>query len=85
MCGRGREEAAPKRTDSGMVESKVVSHFSLEKEAFIYSFRICKKAYHDLLREKPSSLFVLLGWSSISIASLMMCSMHPDFMLILIS
>jgi hypothetical protein len=30
------------------------------------------RGFHDLLREKPSFLSMLLGWSSISITSLMM-------------
>jgi hypothetical protein len=35
---------------------------------FLQSFR---GGIHDLLRQKPSSLFILLGWSSISVTSLM--------------
>jgi hypothetical protein len=31
------------------------------------------------VREKPSSLF-MLGWSSIFFVSLMICSIHPNFM-----
>jgi hypothetical protein len=27
------------------------------------------RGFHDLLREKPSSLFILFGWNSVSIAS----------------
>jgi hypothetical protein len=38
------------------------------------------RGFQDLIREKLSSLFVMLGWSSISIASLMMRSMHPVFL-----
>jgi len=34
------------------------------------------RGLHDLLREKPS-LFMLLGWSAISIASLLMYSICP--------
>jgi hypothetical protein len=34
------------------------------------------RGFHDLLRQKPFSLFILLGWSSILIASLMMRSMY---------
>jgi hypothetical protein len=33
------------------------------------------RCFHDLLRQKPISLFILLGWSSISMASLTMRSM----------
>jgi hypothetical protein len=36
------------------------------------SFMEQMRGFHDLLKQKPSSLFILLGWSSISIASLMM-------------
>jgi hypothetical protein len=43
---------------------------------FLRSFREQRRGFHDLLRQKPSSLFILLGWSSISIASLMMPSMY---------
>jgi hypothetical protein len=35
-----------------------------------------KRGFHDLLRQKPISLFILLGWSSISMASLTMRSMY---------
>jgi hypothetical protein len=31
--------------------------------------------FRDVLRQKPYSLFILLGWRSISIASMMMLSM----------
>jgi hypothetical protein len=34
------------------------------------------RGFHDLLKQKPSSLFILLGWSSISIVSLIMRSMY---------
>jgi hypothetical protein len=34
------------------------------------------RSFHDLLRQKPSSLFILLGWSAISMASLTMWSLH---------
>jgi hypothetical protein len=36
--------------------------------------------FHDLVRQKASSLFILLGRSSISIASLMMLSMYLGLM-----
>jgi len=54
------------------------SHFSLEKGALFHSFRIYKNSFHDLPRAKPSSLFMLLGWRMISIASLMIFSTCPD-------
>jgi hypothetical protein len=34
------------------------------------------RGFHDLLRQKPISLFMLLGWCSISVASLTMRSMY---------
>jgi hypothetical protein len=34
------------------------------------------RGFHDLLRQKPYSLFILLGWSSISVTSPMMQSMY---------
>jgi hypothetical protein len=37
-------------------------------------FSVHIRGFHDLLRQKPSSLFILYGWSSISMASLMMRS-----------
>jgi hypothetical protein len=36
------------------------------------------RGFHDLLREKLSSLFKLLGWSSISITPLVIQCMHFD-------
>jgi hypothetical protein len=36
------------------------------------AFREQMRAFHDLLREKPASIFILLGQSSISTASLLM-------------
>jgi hypothetical protein len=45
---------------------------------FLKSFREQMRGLHDLLRQKPSSLFMLMGWSSISTASLMMRSMYLE-------
>jgi hypothetical protein len=42
-------------------------------------FRVQIGGFHDLLRQKPSSLFILYGWSSVSMASLMMRSMYLVF------
>jgi hypothetical protein len=42
------------------------------------SFRWQMRGFNDLLREKPSSLF-MLGWSSISVASLMIRSHASGF------
>jgi hypothetical protein len=36
--------------------------------------------FHDTLREKPSSLLMLFGWSSISISSLIIWSTYLDFL-----
>jgi hypothetical protein len=36
------------------------------------SFREQMRGWYHLLKQKPSSLFMLLGWSSISTASLTM-------------
>ena len=38
--------------------------------ACLLSLSLCKRGFHDLLRDKPSSLFMLCGCISISIASL---------------
>jgi hypothetical protein len=43
---------------------------------FPQPFREQRRGFHDLLRQEPSYLFILLGLSSISIASLMMRSMY---------
>jgi hypothetical protein len=45
---------------------------------FICSFREQMKDFHDWLRQRPSSLFMLLGCSLISTASLIIRSMHLD-------
>jgi hypothetical protein len=37
------------------------------------------RGFHDLLRDKSSSLLMLFGWSSIEIASPMIRSMYVDF------
>jgi hypothetical protein len=39
---------------------------------FLWPFGEQMRDFHDLLRQKLASLFVLLGWTSIPIASLMM-------------
>jgi len=56
-----------------------LSHSSLERGAFLLFFVVCNSSFHALLREKSSSLFMLLGWSLTSTASLMMCSKHLVF------
>jgi hypothetical protein len=35
---------------------------------------------HTLLREKTFTLFTLWGWRLLSVASLLICSMRPDFL-----
>jgi len=58
-----------------------VSHFSLEREALLRSFMFCNIDFLVSLplREKTFPLFMLSGWSSILIASLMMRSMSSVF------
>jgi hypothetical protein len=56
---------------SGWLKSSV-KNFSLDRRAFINSFRVCDSSFHDLLNDK----FILSGCSMISIASLMMRSKH---------
>jgi len=51
----------------------------LRERGLLSFFQVCRSGFHDFLREKPSPLFMLLGWSSISITSLMMHSIHLDF------
>jgi hypothetical protein len=34
------------------------------------------EGFHDLLRQKPTSLFIFFGWSSISMASITTQSMY---------
>jgi hypothetical protein len=45
----------------------------------LLSLSLCKSGFQDLLRVRPSSLLMLCGCISISIASLMRQSMHPVF------
>jgi hypothetical protein len=43
----------------------------------VYSISVRSwQIFYDLLRQKPSSLFISLGWSSISVASVMMRFMY---------
>jgi hypothetical protein len=49
---------------------------SLDGLVFLLGVGLCSlrsqmRGFHDLLREKPSSLLMLLGWSSISVTSVM--------------
>jgi hypothetical protein len=39
-------------------------------------FREEMRGFHDLLRQKPASVLILLGWSLISMASITMRSMY---------
>jgi hypothetical protein len=52
----------------------------LREGAFFCSFMIRIRGFHGLLWEKPSSLFMLSGWSSVSVASLITHSIHPEFL-----
>jgi hypothetical protein len=42
---------------------------------FVQSFRGQMRGFQDMLRQNLSSLFILLGWTSISVTSLMIRSM----------
>jgi hypothetical protein len=46
---------------------------------FLRSFREQMRGFHNLLRQKPSSLFILLGWSSVSLVSLMIRPIYLGF------
>jgi hypothetical protein len=46
----------------------------------LWRFERGYERHPDLLRQNPTSLFILLGWSSISMASLTMRSMYRVFM-----
>jgi hypothetical protein len=54
-----------RKAGSVMVKINSKSLFVQDGASF-HSFRVCSSSFHDLLREKPSSLFMLSGWSSIS-------------------
>ena len=45
----------------------------------LLSLSLCNNGFHDLLRDRPSSLLMMCGCISISIASLMRRSMYPVF------
>ena len=46
---------------------------------FLLSLSMCKRGFHDFLRVRPSSLLMLCGCISSSMASLMSHSMYPVF------
>jgi hypothetical protein len=48
--------------------------------ASLCSLRSRMKCFHDLLREKPTSLLMLLRWSLISIASMMILYIYLDLL-----
>jgi hypothetical protein len=48
--------------------------------ASLGSLRSQMKGFHDLLREKPTSLLMLLRWSLISIASMMILYIYLDLL-----
>jgi hypothetical protein len=56
-----------KRVIKGGAKQVGGSHLSLERVIFC-SFKVWLRGLHDLLRERPSSLFMLSGWSTISVA-----------------
>jgi len=45
----------------------------------LLSLRLCRRGFQDLLKVRPSSLFILCGCISCSIASLTTRSMYPVF------
>jgi hypothetical protein len=47
-------------------------------QGFLHPLRACTRGFHDQLKQRPSSLFMLLGCSSISKASLIIQSMYLD-------
>jgi hypothetical protein len=51
-----------------MPHSRGGSHFALEKENFSRHLSVCTIGFHDMLREKPFSLFMLSEWRSFIIA-----------------
>ena len=55
------------------VNDYVVSH------GFLLSLSMCKRGFHDLLGVRPSSLLMLCGCISSSMASLISRSMYPVF------
>jgi hypothetical protein len=58
-----------------------VGIMALERADFVrQSFLSFVHCLQERLREKPSSLFILLGWSSVSVTSLKMHSMCLDFL-----
>ena len=48
-------------------------------DGFLHSLSVCKRGFHDLLRIRPSSLLMLCGCISSSMASLISRSMYPVF------
>jgi len=56
-----------------------ICNISLER-VFFPLFRILITGLHDLLRRKPSFLFMLSGWRSICTAFLIKHSTCPDFL-----
>jgi hypothetical protein len=49
-----------------------------ELGGFLLSLSKCRRGFHVLLKLMPSSLFMLCGCNSSSVASLMRWSMYPD-------
>ena len=48
-------------------------------DGFLLSLSMCKRGFHDLLRVRPSSVLMLCGCISSSMASLNSRSMYPVF------
>ena len=51
----------------------------LVSDGFLLSLSMCKRGFHDLLKVRPSSLLMLCGCISSSVASLMSLSRDPVF------
>lgn len=52
----------------------------VRREKLFRSFRVLMRSFCDLLRQKPSCLFMLFRWSSSSVSSLMIQSVCLDIM-----
>ena len=80
MTGRGGSEA-----ETGCGRVRDIRHVSGRGQNYcvvggrLLSLSLCKSVFQDLLRVRPSSLLMLCGCISISVASLMRRSMYPIF------
>ena len=77
-CGGGEGRGKRKRTE--IVRGRTVAWCNLKSYCYVaggclLSLSLCNSSFYDLLRDRLSSLLILSGCISISIASLMMRSM----------